>query len=151
MIKEKKNASLGRKALKWSFSIIAVLLIALISIPFVFKDRIVAMVSNTLNDNINATVTFKEPDLNLFRNFPFASLRVNEVTVINKAPFLGDTLFNAEKINFTIKLTSLFNSETEPLEINSVSLINGAINILFNKNSIGNFDIAKKSTSISEP
>jgi hypothetical protein len=151
MIKEKKNSSLGRKILKWSFSVIIILLIALITIPFVFKDRIVAIVSNTINNNINATVTFKEPDLNLFRNFPFASLSVNEVTLINKAPFLGDTLFNAEKINFTIKLTSLFNSGAEPLEINSVSLVNGAINILFNKNSLGNFDIAKKSTSISEP
>ena len=151
MIKEKKNSSAGRKALKWSFSIIVILLIALIAIPFVFKDRIVTMVSNTLNNTINATVTFKEPDLSLFRNFPFASLRVKEVTIINKAPFLGDTLFNAEKINFTIKLTSLFNSETEPLEINAVSLVNGAINIVFNKNSFGNFDIAKKSTSISKP
>jgi hypothetical protein len=150
MIKEKKNSSLGRKTLKWISSVIVVLLIALIAVPFLFKDRIVAMVSNTINDNINATVTFKEPDLNFFRNFPFASLSVNEVTVINKAPFLGDTLFNAEKINFTIKLTSLFNSGTEPLEINSVSLVNGAINILFNKNSLGNFDIAKKSNSISE-
>jgi hypothetical protein len=150
MIKEKKNSSLRRKALKWSFSVIAVLLIALIAIPFLFKDRIVAMVSNAINDNINARVTFEETDLNLFRNFPLASLNVNEVTVINKAPFLGDTLFNAEKINFSLKLTSLFNSGTEPLEINSISLVNGAINILFNKNSLGNFDIAKKSTSIPE-
>ena len=150
MIKEKKNSSLGKSTFKWISSIIVILLIALIAIPFLFKDRIVAMVSNSINDNINATVTFKEADLNLFRDFPLASLSVNEVTVINKAPFLGDTLFNAEKINFTLKLTSLFNSGTEPLEINSISLVNGAINILFNKNSLGNFDIAKKSTSISE-
>jgi hypothetical protein len=150
MIKEKKNSSLGKSTFKWISSIIVILLIALIAIPFLFKDRIVAMVSNSINDNINATVTFKEADLNLFRDFPLASLSVNEVTVINKAPFLGDTLFNAEKINFTLKLTSLFNSGTEPLEINSISLVNGAINILFNKNSLGNFDIAKKSPSISE-
>jgi ribosome-associated translation inhibitor RaiA len=150
MIKEKKNSSLGKRTFKWISSIIVIFLIALIAIPFLFKDKIVAMVSSSINDNINATVTFKEPDLNLFRNFPLASFSVNEVTVINKAPFLGDTLFNAEKINFTLKLTSLFNSGTEPLEINSISLVNGAINILFNKNSLGNFDIAKKSTSISE-
>ena len=150
MIKEKKNSSLGKSTFKWISSIIVIFLIAFIAIPFLFKDRIVAMVSNSINDNINATVTFKEADLNLFRDFPLASLSVNEVTVINKAPFLGDTLFNAEKINFTLKLTSIFNSGTEPLEINSISLVNGAINILFNKNSLGNFDIAKKSPSISE-
>jgi hypothetical protein len=150
MLKEKKNASLGRKVFKWISAITLVLVLALIAIPFLFKDKIVAMVSSTINNNINATVTFKEADLNLFRNFPSASLSVNEITVINKAPFLGDTLFNAEKINFTLKLTSLFNSGTEPLEINSVSVANGAINIHFNKNSLGNFDIAKKNTSTSE-
>ena len=150
MKKEKKNSSTGKKILKWSFSIILVLLITLSMIPFLFKDKIVTLVSNTINNNINAKVTFKEADLSLFRNFPFASLRVNDVTVINKAPFLGDTLFNAKKINFTLKLTSLFNSVEEPLEINSVSMANGAINILFNKESIGNFDIAKKSNVIPE-
>jgi hypothetical protein len=150
MKKEKKNSSLGKKILKWSFSIILVLLIALISIPFIFKDKIIALVSNTINNNINAKVIFKEPDLSLFRNFPLASLRIKEVAVLNKAPFLGDTLFNAEKVNFTLKLTSLFNSGTEPLEINSVSIANGAVNILFNKEGLVNFDIAKKRNVVLE-
>ena len=149
-MKEKKNSYLGTKILKWSLSIILVLLITLSTIPFLFKDKIVSMVSSSINNTINATVTFKEPDVSLFRNFPFASLSVQEVAVINKAPFLGDTLFNAEKINFTLKLTSLFNTGTEPLEINSVSIANGAINILFNKESLGNFDIAKKNNAVSE-
>ena len=150
MKKEKKNFFLGKKILKWSFSIILVLFITLSMIPYFFKDKITALISNTINNTINATVTFKEPDLNLFRNFPFASLRIKEVAVLNKAPFLGDTLFNAEKINFTLKLTSLFNSVAKPLEINSISIANGAINILFNKESLGNFDIAKKRNVISE-
>jgi len=149
-MKEKKNSYLGTKILKWSLSIILVLLITLSTIPFLFKDKIVSMVSSSINNTINATVTFKEPDVSLFRNFPFASLSVQEVAVINKAPFLGDTLFNAEKINFTLKLTSLFNTGTEPLEINSISIANGAINILFNKESLGNFDIAKKNNVVSE-
>lgn len=150
MKKEKKNFFLGKKILKWSFSIILVLFITLSMIPYFFKDKIAALISNTINNTINATVTFKEPDLNLFRNFPFASLRIKEVAVLNKAPFLGDTLFNAEKINFTLKLTSLFNSVAKPIEINSISIANGAINILFNKESLGNFDIAKKRNVISE-
>jgi hypothetical protein len=149
-MKEKKNSYLRTKILKWSLSILLVLLITLSTIPFLFKDKIVAMVSSTINNNINATVTFKDPNISLFRSFPFASLRVKEVTVINKAPFLGDTLFNAEKINFTLKLTSLFNRGSEPLEINSVSIANGTINILFNKESLGNFDIAQKNNVVSE-
>ncbi|AUC84199.1 AsmA family protein [Polaribacter sp. ALD11] len=150
MMEEKKKSSLGKKILKWSVSIFLVLLIALISIPFLFKDKIVAMVSKTINNNINATVTFKETDLSLLRNFPLASLKVKDILVINKAPFLGDTLFKSKELNLNLKITELFKSTTETLEINSVSLQNGALHILFNKENIGNYYIAKKSNTSTE-
>ncbi|MFD2528563.1 hypothetical protein [Polaribacter marinaquae] len=97
MMKDKNQTSLGKKILKWAAITILVLLIALISVPFLFKDKIVKMVSNTINNNVNATVTFKETDLSLLRNFPLASLKVNDINVTNKAPFLGDTLFNEKR------------------------------------------------------
>jgi hypothetical protein len=150
MVNKRKNSSLGKKVLIYSLSILFLLLTAFVSVPFLFKDRIVAMVSNSINENIDATVSFKEPSISLFRNFPLASLRAHDVTIINKAPFLGDTLFNAKKINFTLKLTSLFKSGTEPLEINSILCANGAINIILNKDNLGNFEVAKKSAEVSE-
>ena len=150
MIEEKKKSSLGKKILKWAVSIFLVLLIALVAIPFLFKDKIVEMVSKTINNNINATVTFKDTDLSLFRNFPLASLRVNDIAVVNKEPFLGDTLFNSKEINLDLKITELFKNANETLEINSISAENGKINILFNKDNLGNYDIAKQSNSTTE-
>ena len=150
MIEEKKKSSLGKKILKWAISIFLVLLIALVAIPFLFKDKIVEMVSKTINNNINATVTFKDTDLSLFRNFPLASLRVNDIAVVNKEPFLGDTLFNSKEINLDLKITELFKNANETLEINSISAENGKINILFNKDNLGNYDIAKQSNSTTE-
>ncbi|WP_154066976.1 AsmA-like C-terminal region-containing protein [Polaribacter sp. KT 15] len=145
MMKDKNQTSLGKKILKWAAITILVLLIALISVPFLFKDKIVQMVSNTINNNVNATVTFKETDLSLLRNFPLASLKVNDINVTNKAPFLGDTLFNAKELNLNLKITELFKSSSETLEINSISANNAAVNIILNKDNIGNYDIAKKS------
>lgn len=145
MMKDKNQTSLGKKILKWAAITILVLLIALISVPFLFKDKIVKMVSNTINNNVNATVTFKETDLSLLRNFPLASLKVNDINVTNKAPFLGDTLFNAKELNLNLKITELFKSASETLEINSISANNAAVNIILNKDNIGNYDIAKKS------
>ena len=73
MTKIKKKTSLGKRVLKWSISIFLVLLLVLTTIPFLFKDKMVKMVSNIINSNVNATVTFQETDLSLFRNFPLAS------------------------------------------------------------------------------
>ncbi|WP_189663029.1 AsmA-like C-terminal region-containing protein [Polaribacter sp. IC073] len=150
MIKEKKKTSVGKKILKWTVSIFLVLIITLVSIPFLFKDKIVAMVSKTINSNINATVSFNESDLSLFRNFPMASLKVNDIAVVNKAPFLGDTLFNAKELDINLKITELFKSANETLKINSVSAENGTVNILFNKDNFGNYNIAKEGNTTSE-
>ena len=70
-------------------------MIILISIPYFFKDKIVKMVANTINTNINAHVTFKDANLSLFKSFPLVSLTVDDLAVANKTPFVGDTLFNA--------------------------------------------------------
>jgi len=83
----KKKSSGFKKFLKWFSIIIIVLLILLISAPFLFKDKIKSMVENTINKNINATVTFQEMDLSLLKSFPLANLTLEETTVINAAPF----------------------------------------------------------------
>ncbi|MFT5214523.1 MAG: hypothetical protein ACI9WV_002254, partial [Patiriisocius sp.] len=133
MTKIKKKTSLGKKILKWSISIFLVILLVLIMIPFLFKDKIVKMVSNTINSNVNATVTFQETDLSLLRSFPLASLKVNNILVINNAPFLGDTLFMAREVSLNLKITALFKNASETLKISSASITNGMLNIKVNK------------------
>ncbi|OAD42540.1 AsmA-like C-terminal region-containing protein [Polaribacter atrinae] len=142
---EKKKKSLVSKTLKWGSITAFVLIIAVISIPFLFKDKIVVMVTNTINNNVNATVTFKDADLSLLKNFPLISLTVNDVVVANKAPFVGDTLFNTKELSLSLKLTELFKNATETLSIKSIVTKEGDINIIFDKDGNGNFDIAKAS------
>lgn len=141
---EKKKTSLGKKIVKGAIITFLVVLIALISIPFLFKDKIVEMVKKTANNNINATLTFADTDLSLFRNFPNASLQINDIAIINKAPFLGDTLFFSKELDINLKITELFKNESETLSIESIATENSLVNILFNKDNLGNFDIAKK-------
>ena len=140
----KTKKSVSKRIVKW-FSIFAIfILIALVSIPFLFKDKIAQMVTNTINNNINATVTFKNTNLSFFKNFPLVSLTVNNLAVVNKAPFVGDTLLTAEALSLDMKITELFKSSKETLEIKSIAAKKGAIHIIFNKEGKGNFDIAKK-------
>ncbi|WP_299016495.1 AsmA-like C-terminal region-containing protein [uncultured Polaribacter sp.] len=140
---EKKKKSSSKKIIKWLLVAIFLLVIGLVSIPFLFKDKIVAMIKSTANNNINATLSFKETDLSLFRDFPNASLRINDIAIINKAPFLGDTLFFSEKLDINLEITELFKNETETLSIKDIVAENSIVNILFNKDNLGNYDIAK--------
>ena len=93
-----------KKVLKWSGITLAVLVLILAITPYLFKDKIQAMIAKSINENVNATVTFDDVDLSLFRNFPKASLTIDKITITNKAPFKGDTLFFAEEINLKMSI-----------------------------------------------
>ncbi|WP_088322735.1 AsmA-like C-terminal region-containing protein [Polaribacter tangerinus] len=138
---KKKNS---KKIIKWAISIVVGMFILLAILPFLYKDKIVALVTKTINNNINATVKFENASLSLFRNFPKATLQVSNLKVINKAPFLGDTLAAIETIDISLKISELFNKASQPLNIRSITANNGTVNIIFNKDDIGNFNIGKE-------
>jgi len=133
-----------KKVLKRTGVILAILIIILAVSPYLFKDKIQSMIAKTINENINATVTFDNVGISLFRNFPKASLTIDQLTIVNQAPFKGDTLFYTEKINLSMGIGELFKDASETLNIQRISVVNAQLNIQLNEKGFGNFDIAKK-------
>jgi hypothetical protein len=133
-----------KKILKITGIVLLVLIIALVSIPFLFKDKIQQMVVNSINQNLDATVAFEKIDLSLLKNFPRATVTIDKLSIINKAPFEGDTLLYSGEINLKMSIKELFKGENETMNIESFYSKDAKVNILFDKNGIGNFDIALK-------
>lgn len=117
---------------------------ALAAIPLFFQDQIKAKIQQSINENIDATVSFQDADLSLFTNFPQATVAIEKLLVINKAPFAGDTLVALDELHLEMSLSELWKSSKEPMQLKAISVKNGVANILFNKDGKGNFDIAKK-------
>ncbi|CAM1373940.1 conserved hypothetical protein [Tenacibaculum litopenaei] len=135
-----------KKAIKIISGLLLVLFILLVSIPLLFQDKIIGLVKETVNNNLNATVDFKDGDLSLLRNFPNASVQLSGVSVINHAPFEGDTLVYAKSINLKLRLTELFKASSEQLSIQSFGIDGAQVNIHTNAQGKANYDIAKKTT-----
>jgi hypothetical protein len=133
-----------KKVLKLSGISLLTVVIALALLPFLFKDKIKSKIIESINKNVNATVALEDVSLNLFKSFPKATVTLDKMSVINKAPFQGDTLVYSEKIDLKMSMMELFNGEKEPMTIQSIGTENTKINILFNKDGIGNYDIAIK-------
>jgi len=150
MNQEIKKNSKGKKALKWIVTICFVLIITLIFVPFVFKDKIVQMVTNTINKNIHATVTFAEADVSLLKHFPLFSLTVRDIIVANKAPFVGDTLYSAKELSISMRITEFFKSADEGIELKSITTKNGHVNMIVNNENVGNYEIALLQETTSE-
>jgi len=133
-----------KKVLKISAIVIVVFVAALFAIPFLFKDQIKAKIVEAINESVDAKVSFTDADLSLFKNFPNATVGIEKLVIINKAPFEGDTLVSLGELNLKMSVKELFKGKDEPLSIQGISSTNGLINIIFNKDGVGNFDIALK-------
>ncbi len=140
--------------IKKIFKILLILLVlivaSLFAIPYFFKSQIKEKIAKTINQKINATASFVDADLSLFKDFPNANITIKQLLIINKSPFLGDTLVNLGELNLKFSVKQLLNSNNEPLQIDGIDAKNGAINILFNKDGKGNYDIFLKDTASSQ-
>ncbi|CAM1350560.1 AsmA-like C-terminal region-containing protein [Tenacibaculum insulae] len=139
-----------KKIYKILLGILLAFFILLISIPFLFQDKIVNLVKTTINNNLNAQVDFNEASLSLIKNFPNASVQLSNVTVINNAPFKGDTLVFAKNISLKLKLTDLFKSASEQLSIQSFTIDNALVNVLVNEKGDANYNITIPSDTKTE-
>ncbi|HSI71232.1 MAG TPA: AsmA-like C-terminal region-containing protein [Gillisia sp.] len=136
-----------KKALKITGIVLLVLLIMLIAAPFIFESQLKDMVKKTINDNVNATVEFSDLDLSLFRSFPQATLVLSDVSVINHAPFEGDTLAIGEEILLEMSIKELFKSAEKPKRVDQLILNKAFVNIKVDSLGNANYDIAKEDTS----
>mgnify|MGYP003606485295 CR=1 FL=1 len=125
-------------------ALIIIFLIALFTAPYFFKDQIKAKIVQAINEKVDANVAFADADLSLIKNFPNATVSLDSLVIINKAPFAGDTLVSLGELNLKMSIKELFKGENEEIKIDGISSKNGLINIIFNKDGIGNYDIALK-------
>ena len=134
--------------LKTTLKILAGLLLlvvaSLFAIPYFFKDQITAKITTIINSKVDANVSFKDANLSLFKNFPNASLTLDSLLIINKAPFAGDTLVSLGELDLKMSVKELFKDANETMNIQGIATKNGVVNILFNKDGLGNYDIAIK-------
>ena len=125
-------------------ALIIIFLIALFTAPYFFKDQIKAKIVQAINEKVDANVAFADADLSLIKNFPNATVSLDSLVIINKAPFAGDTLVSLGELNLKMSIKELFKGENEEIKIDGISSKDGLINIIFNKDGIGNYDIALK-------
>ncbi|HSM62549.1 MAG TPA: AsmA-like C-terminal region-containing protein, partial [Gillisia sp.] len=131
-----------KKAFKIIGFSLLVIIVLLITAPFIFEAQLKDMVKKTVNKNVNATVEFSDLDLTLFRNFPQATLVLKDLSIINKAPFEGDTLAVTDELLLEMSIKELFKGSDEPKKVDELILNNAFVNIKVDSLGNNNYDIA---------
>lgn len=144
MTSEKPKKSLLKRILKWTGISLLVLILLLIAAPFIFKGKIVAMVKEQANSNLNAKIDFGDFDLSILSSFPDFRFKISNVSIIGVGDFEADTLAFLGELRTDINLKSVLSGG--PYQINSIVLDKSYINAIVLKDGRANWDIAKPST-----
>jgi len=125
-------------------SIIALVIVAAILIPVIFKDDIEQLVRKSIDDSIDAHVYYDPAkfDLTIIRSFPNPTASIRDFGIVGKGVFAGDTLFSTGTFGITIDLFSLFGDE---YKIKSIILEKPRIQVKVLKSGAANYEIAKAS------
>lgn len=129
--------------------LIALLLILAIVLPILFKPQILQYAQIEINKRVNATVSFDDLNISLFKGFPNLYVSLEGVKVINKAPFQGDTLAMLDEFALRVNLMSLF--DLSHIEVYQVTLDHPYVHAHRNALGLANWDIAIPSAEAAAP
>jgi len=132
-----------KKILKYFGFTLLFLIALIILLPIIFKGKIVEMVKEEANNNLNAKVDFGEFDLGLISTFPNFNFEINNVTVDGIDQFEGTQLAKIGNLTLKVDLMSVISGDEINVKTISISDLN--VNALVLADSTANWDIAKTS------
>ncbi len=137
-----------KKSLKIGGITLLVLIVLLITLPFLFKDKIVSIVKTEVNKSLNAKVDFHDFGLSLFRNFPDFSLTIDDFSIVGVNEFEKDTLASVKRLNVVIDLMSVFGNDG--YKIQKIIIDKPKVNLITLADGKSNMDILISDTSQTE-
>lgn len=145
-----------KKSIKIILFSLAILLLVAVSIPFIFKGKIIKLITEEANKNVNAKVKFSDDiSLSIFKSFPDFTLSMKAIEVVGINEFEGDTLLAVKNLTVSLDFMSVVNGEK--IRIRNVFFNEPRIHAIILKNGKPNWDLTKPSsdtsqqTAVSEP
>ena len=125
------------------FFLILFVAVLAIAMPYLVEGKLATLFKEKVNEQINATLDFESVEFSLWKGFPDAHIEVNELVLINKAPFEGDTLFKAGQIDLEMSLGVIFKGSSSDIGVKKLELEDALLNIIVDSLGQNNYDIAK--------
>ncbi len=134
-----------RKVIIISGSILLIIGV-LVTLPFFFKDQLLARVKSTMNSRINAKVDFSDFKLSLFSQFPKVEMELRNLSLVGIHEFGKDTIFSSGSVSTTISLAEMMNSKG--LELKNLTFNKPRISLITDNSGRSNWDIVKASNPV---
>ena len=120
-------------------SVLFVLILAAVIIPFAFKAPLQKKIKEVINENINARVEFSDFHLSFFRDFPKVKAELNDFSISGREQFEEDTLLYAPSVSTDFSLKSLLFSKD--YNISNIKIKDAKVYLLVTQDGLTNWDI----------
>jgi len=145
----KKKKSIARRILKWTGISFLIILIALITIPIVFKDKIKQLVIDEANKTLTADLSLGEFDLTFISTFPNLSIKLYDTKIVGRNEFKGVELVNVKEFTAHVNLWDVMGGDQ--ISINEIHLDQPKFDVRVLSNGKANYDITIPDTVPSKP
>ena len=137
-----------KKGLKITGITVAVILILMFLLPFAFQGKIAGIVKTEGNKMLNAQFDFQNLNISLFRNFPKASVTLENFWLKGTGEFANDTLVQAGEVTAAINLFPLFGDSG--YDISKISIADTRLHAIVLPDGKVNWDIMKPDSTATE-
>ena len=122
------------------------LLVALVAVPFLFRDRIASRLRAEINSSVNARVAWGGVGLSILRDFPNVTLTLDDLSVAGMKPFEGDTLVALGRLRLVLDLASVVRNlrAGDQIVVREVELQRPAVNLRVLEDGRSNWDIVRR-------
>src|SRR4051812_34733312 len=86
---------------------VATLLVVLMLVPLLFRDRIASRLKSEANAAVNAQVAWRGLGLSVLRDFPNVTVSLDGLSVVGVKPFAGDTLLAMQQARLVLDVGSV--------------------------------------------
>ena len=136
-----------KKGLKITGIVIGVILLIMLILPFAFQSKIAGIMKTEGNKMLNAQFDFQKLSISLFRNFPQASITLEDFWLKGTGDFANDTLVQAGEVTATVNLLSLFGDSE--YDISKIFVENTQVHVIVLPDGRANWDIMKPDSTAS--
>lgn len=137
-----------KKLIKIVGGTLVVLVLLLMILPMAFKGKIEGIVKSEGNKLLNAQFDFESLDISLLRNFPQASVSLNDFWLKGVDLFENDTLVYAGELTAAVNVMSLFGDGG--FEVTKVIVDDTRLHAIVLEDGKVNWDVMKPSESKTE-
>jgi hypothetical protein len=134
-------------------ALIALVLVLLIALPLLFRDRIEQRAKLEANRNLDARVDWRDAGLSFFRSFPHLTLTLDDLTTVGTGRFQNDTLAAVGHLRVVLNLSSVLGNVMggKPLVVRAIELDQPRLTLIELEDGSANWDITKKPAMQPQP